>query len=771
MGANDRICINGEARMIGQTLGHYKIEDQLGAGGMGVVYRATDSKLGRNVAIKILSPKTLADDAARSRFHKEALALSRLNHPNICTIYEAGEEGAQAFLAMEYVEGRPLRDVTSARALPVETVLRYGVQIADALAHAHARGIIHRDLKSANVMVTPEGRIKVLDFGLARQMSRAEVDETTLSQVVAGTVVGTLHYLAPEALRGELADARSDVWALGVILHEMSSGELPFQGQTGFEISSAILKEPPKPLPANIPPALQTVIGRCLAKSPGDRYQRGDEVRAALEILQSGGHIAGPLNRRRMLIATGAAAGAASLAGVAFFAREWIGPRKSKVRIAVLPIENIGGDPQQVSFANGLHQDMITVINRLYPDHLAVIARTSVLRYQAAGTNLKQVGRDLSVDYVVEGGVQKDRSQARITARLIRVKDQTSLWNATYHRELGELMAVQAEIAGAIAQGIERRLRPDPQVSAALARPVKAAARDAYLRGDYAKAVQIDPTYAAALANLALDAYFGGLFGFRPPGDAFTSAIQAASRALELDPTQASAHASLALAKIHWQWEWSAAEEGFRRALQLDPADGDVRHLFGHYLLWAGETEESARECRLGLEVDPFNASNIACLAWHELCAGHEEEALVEARRALAVDPNDGWGLLTLGWIYEQQGKYQQALAAQRRSEDTTIRNAALARVFARSGDRPGAEKILGDLLAQSKTKYVSAYDIAVAYSGLDRERTFEWLNRAYEEHAGYLLFFGSDPRFRSLRSDARFQDLLRRMRFPGHRV
>jgi len=284
--------------------------------------------------------------------------------------------------------------------------------------------------------------------------------------------------------------------------------------------------------------------------------------------------------------------------------------------------------------------------------------------------------------------------------------------------------------------------------------------------------VQLDPTYASAYTSLSLNTYFLGLFGIRAPGEAFTSALQSASKALELDPTQASPHGSLALAKIHLQWDWSQAEEGFRRALQLDPSDGDVRHLFGHYLLWAGQPEESARECRLGLEVDPFNAGNISCLGWHELCAGHEDRALEETRRALAVDPNDAWGLMTLGWIYEQKGMYQEALAAQRRSMDTTIRSASLAHVFGRSGDRRAAEKITGDLLAQAKSHYVSAYDIAVAYSGVDdREKTFDWLNRAYEEHAGYLVFLGGDPRFKQLRADGRFQDLLRRMRFPNQRV
>lgn len=230
----------------------------------------------------------------------------------------------------------------------------------------------------------------------------------------------------------------------------MCSGELPFRGHTGFEVSGAILKDPPTPLPAGVPSALQTVIRRCLSKSPAERYQRAEEVRAALETLQSGEHVASSLpSRRRMLLATAAGAGAVTLAGGAFLARNWISALKGKVRVAVLPFENIGGDPQEAAFANGLHQDMITVINRLYPDHIAVIARTSVLRYQNAKANVAQVGRDLSVDYIVEGGVQEDHGQARITARLIRVKDQTSLWNATYNRDMSELMVVQAEIAGA----------------------------------------------------------------------------------------------------------------------------------------------------------------------------------------------------------------------------------------------------------------------------------------------------------------------------------
>jgi serine/threonine-protein kinase len=281
--------------MIGQTLGHYRIEARLGEGGMGVVYRARDTQLERTVALKLLGKRVPADDAARARLLREARSASALNHPNICTIYEVGEAGGEVYIAMEYVEGRPLSAVIPSRGLPTEQVLRYGTQMADALAHAHERGVIHRDLKSSNVAITLEGRAKILDFGVAKRLCDEELEgvtRSTASLTEAGAIVGTLAYLAPEVLQGRPADAPSDLWALGVVLYEMAAGKLPFQGQTGFELSSEILREPPAPLPPEVPAGLRAIILRCLAKDPGERYQRASELRAALEALQSGAAVA-----------------------------------------------------------------------------------------------------------------------------------------------------------------------------------------------------------------------------------------------------------------------------------------------------------------------------------------------------------------------------------------------------------------------------------------------------------------------------------------------
>lgn len=774
----------GEPVPPGEQLGPYTILELLGAGGMGQVYRAHDQRLDRYVAVKFLAHSMTGDPMARQRFEREARAASALNHPNICTIHDVGEFQGRLFIVMELLEGQSLRERIAGKPVPLAEFAPLTRQVCTALEAAHARGIVHRDVKPANIFVTASGQLKILDFGVAKRCTESlgsggtalhpGATTRTAALTATGSIQGTLAYMAPEQLLGEDADVRSDIFSLGVVLYEMATGRPPFRGKSVAGLMGSILTESPaKPSALNpaVPAKLDQVILKALEKDRDGRYQSVASLSADLDEWRGLEAASGARTTRRwMLTATGA--GVACVAGGAYLARRSLFAPDRRIMVAVLPFENIGGNPQEAFLADGLHQDMISVLNRLYPDRLGVIARTSVKRYQATGASIEQIGRELKVAYVVEGGVQRESGQVRVTARLIRVSDQTTLWSATHGRDLGQMLALQTEMAQVIAQGIARGLRPEAQVSAGLARPVNAMAHEAYLRGAYAKAVELDPGYAAAYTSLANNLYYPSLFGFQPPRQAFTKMVNAASRAVELDPTQALAHALLAMGKLHLEWRWREAEEGFRRAVRLDPADGEVRHFLAHILLWTGRPAESAKECKRALEIDPFNPALYACLGFHYLLAGDEVKALEATRESLEFDPKHGWAMMTLGWIYEQKGMFQEALSAFRKSWDITIQRASIAHAFARSGNRPPAEKILRDLLAESKQKYIPPYQIAVIYAGLDdKEQAIEWLNRAYEEHTGFLIFVNSDPRFRPLRSDARFQDLLRRMRFPVMRA
>ena len=528
----------------GDQLGRYEILGPLGAGGMGEVYRARDPGLERVVALKVLPADTLADENARARMLREARMAARLNHPHVCTIHEVGEADGRIYIAMELVEGRPLDAMLAGGPLTVERAVRLVTQVADALAHAHERGVVHRDLKSANVVVTPEGRAKVLDFGLAKRLLGEELDEATTelgaTLTVPGSVVGTLAYMAPEQLRGQAADERSDVWALGVVLHEMLGGRRPFVAETGFALSAAILNEPPASLPEEVPVAVRAVVERCLAKDAGERFENGAEVRTALEAAldsaQTGGvgtftaTRATVEQRRRWWLAGAALAAIVAVLAVLDVAgvRRLVMGRAGKpqaVRMAVLPFVNLTGDPEQEYLSDGITQEMITHLGRLHPEGLSVIARSSVMRYKGGDTPVDQIGRELDVEYVLEGSARREADRVRITAELIHVGDQTQLWADSYEREIAGILAVQSEVAQEVASALAIELLPAEQARLTSARTVDPEVYDAYLKGTY---------------------HWQKLF----PEDLDT-AERYFELALEKDPSYAPAHAGLALSLIH----------------------------------------------------------------------------------------------------------------------------------------------------------------------------------------------------------------------------
>src|ERR1700693_2760450 len=655
--------------MIGQTISHYRVLEKIGAGGMGEVYRAHDVQLGRDVALKVLPAQLLADDSARRLLIREARTASSLNHPNICTIHDVGKTGGQNYIVMEYVKGRPLSELVGEGGLPEEKVVLYGAQICDGLAHAHEHGVIHRDLKTSNIMITPEGRAKVLDFGLARRHSIERVAEQTRSEDSypdEGTGAGTMHYTAPEVFRGEPTDARSDIWALGVVLYEMTAGQRPFDGKTAYELSSHILHDQPKELPATVTPALRAVIEKCLTKSPTERYQHASEVRAALgavgiqtPIPQSPmtvvAEAAAPLRDRRRLIILAGAVGALLLLipGWRFASQKWkpgsgsAGPIHS---LAVLPLDNLSRDPAEEYFADGMTEELTTQLAQI--SALRVISRTSVMQYKDSKKSLPQIAKELGVDAVVEGSVMRSGDQVRVTAQLIQASTDKHLWAKSYEGDARDVLGLQQRVAHAIADGVKVQLTPQEETRLSIPRPVNPAAYEAYLKGNYLnkgteeqqrkareyfeEAIRIDPKYGPAYAGLA-DYYWSSL-DLRPR-DSMPKAKENAVEALELDPDLAQAHTELAAIHFFGDWDWSGAEKEFRRALELNPSDSEGHRYYSFFLAALGHGNEALAESRKAQDLDPLSISTqvTAGVVLHP--AREFDKAIEQCRKALDLHP------------------------------------------------------------------------------------------------------------------------------------
>lgn len=799
----------------GARLGPYEVLGLIGAGGMGEVYRAWDSRLERDVALKVLPAEALGDETARARLVREARLASQLNHPHICTIHDVGETDASpqagsepgaAYIAMELVEGQPLSARVAEGPLPIDQVLQYGRQLADALTHAHRRGVVHRDLKSANVMVTPEGHVKVLDFGLAKRLTGEDLAETTGSRqslTATGVVAGTLAYMAPEQLLGRLADARSDIWALGVVLYEMAAGRRPFQGQTGFELTSAILKEPLPPLPPAVPATLQVVVGRCMAKEPGERYQGGSEVKAALEAVASGGEAARwptwravAWSRRRLLGGATAALAlviiAAMLVGLdvggvrSRFIGGAAGPRHA-IRLAVLPFANLSGDPEQEPLADGITEQTIAQLGSLHPETLSVIGRTSVMRYKKGDRPIDQIGQELRVDYILEGSAQREANRVRITARLIRVNDQTQVWARPYEHELSGIMMVQSDLAKSVAEALALTLLPAEKDRLASARTVNPEAYEAYVKGSslwktlkpadldaaqrhFEQALVKDPSYAPAYAGLS---WVWGARGFpvraAPVSETGPKAKAAALQALALDGNSSEAHEALAAVRTWADWDWAGAEPEWRRALELNPSAANAHAYYSHFLAQQGRPGEAIQHIERALELDPFNALYHAMHSVVLQYARRFDDALAAARKALSIQPDLGIAFSQFQYVYMSKGMRDEQLADQKlRIARDPERHAAFKRGFAEGGYE-GAQRALADVYAAryEKGTYNQAEGVALRYLDAgDKDRAIDWLYKSYADHDPQVTYIGR-PHYDPLRSDPRFQALLRRIGLP----
>ena len=780
--------------MTGGELGHYRLLEQLGAGGMGVVYRAHDEQLDRDVAIKVLPGGSFAEPAARARLLREARSAAALNHPHICTIHEVGEAGGQAYIAMELVEGETLSTRLAGGPVPPEDVLRYGLQLTDALAHAHERGILHRDLKSANVVITPEGRAKVLDFGLAKHLSGNELDEVTRTQVsltTPGALMGTLAYMAPEQLRGQPADARSDVWALGVVFYEAVAGSLPFQGRTGFEISSAILNQDPAPLLARVPLELQVVIGRCLQKDPARRYQRASEVRAALEAAQARTVTFGQLLRYRLarhrwtvlmaVLALLLIAAGLSLEKI----RTRLLGRPLQIRsLAVLPLENLSGDPEQDAIADGIHAGLITDLAKLGCFE-RVIARPSVMAYKKTDRPLQLIAKELRVDAVMTGSFMRAGDRVQVAVQLVGAMNGENLWAGRYERKMQDVLALQNEILASLTQEMKLQLSPQSQAKLSRARTVNPEAYELYLRGTslvnqlspegidrglryLRRSTEIDPSDPLPYAGLAV-AY--SLVGHSADPEAYIKARVAAQKALELDDSLAEVHEALGMISLYQTWDWKAAERSFRRALELNPNLSGAHAHYGWYLQLMGRQEDGIVEEKRAAELDPLDPvleSWVGAMYWD---AGRYEEAIAEAQKALELNPSFPWGFFVLGGAYAAQGKFDEAIDQnQKMAAVSPDGKWALGVTYAMAGRGKDARALAAGLRGNPASK--AALGLSLIYAELgEKDEAFRWLNIMCDRRDAWAPWLsvpgGQWKSLDPLRDDPRFKAFLRRVNLP----